>query len=137
MIKGFTCGVFDLFNPGHVTMLRNAKKVCDYLIVGIQTNPTIDRKDKHKPVQSILERSIVVYACKYVDQLIVYETEKDLEDILDTMTIDVRILGFDHTEDKFLTGAEICKQRGIEMIYQRRGGRWSTSELRERIKKAK
>ena len=133
MKRGFTCGVFDLFNAGHVTMLRNAKKVCDYLIVGLQTDPTIDRRDKNKPIQSVLERSIVLHACRFVDQLIVYETEKDLEDILDTMNIDVRILGFDHTADKFLTGAEICKQRGIEMIYQRRGGRWSTSELRKRM----
>src|SRR3990167_8929435 len=97
MKVGFTAGVFDLFNAGHITMLRNAKKQCDHLIVGIQTDPTIDRPDtKNKPIQSIFERTTQVKACIYVDEIVVYQTEQDLEDILDTVNIHVRFVGMDH-----------------------------------------
>jgi len=129
---GFTAGVFDLFNAGHITMLKNARRQCDYLIVGIQTDPTLDRPTKNKPVQSIVERQIEVGACRYVDSVIVYETEKDLEDLLETLPINVRFIGMDH-KDGFKTGEEICKRRGIREVYSERGGRWSTTELRERV----
>ena len=135
---GFTCGVFDLFNAGHVLMLKKCKEKCDYLVVGIQTDPTIDRPYKNKPVQSLFERQIQVNACKYVDKIIVYQTEQDLLDILDTQPINIRFVGMDH-KDEPMTEAkqkrrDICEKRGIEIVYQERGGRFSTSELRERMK---
>ncbi len=130
---GFVAGVFDLFNAGHIIMLSRARKQCDRLIVGIQTDPTIDRPTKNKPIQSIVERQIEVGACKYVDQIIVYETEKDLEELLETLPINIRFIGMDH-KDGFKTGEEICKRRGIQEVYSERGGRYSTSELRERVK---
>ena len=133
---GFTAGVFDLFNAGHVLMLEKCKKECDFLIVGIQTDPTIDRpKTKHKPVQSIIERTIEVLGSRYVDTTIVYQTEKDLEDILDTQPINIRFVGMDH-KGGFMTGEKICKKHGIEIVYLERGGRFSTSELRRRVKRA-
>ena len=134
MKAGFTCGVFDLFNAGHIIMLRNAKKQCDRLLVGIQTDPTIDRPEKNKPIQSIFERTIQVRACRYVDEIIVYQTEQDLEDILENLYINIRFIGMDH-KDGFKTGVEICKRRNIEEVYSERGGRFSTTELRERIKR--
>ncbi len=133
-IVGFSCGSFDLFHGGHVSMLRECKKVCDELIVGIQTDPTIDRSKKNKPIQSIVERQISVGACRYVDKITVYETEKDLEDLLSILDIDIRIVGADW-KGKSFTGKEICAKRGIEIHYNTRDHRFSTSELRERIKK--
>ena len=130
---GFTCGAFDLFNAGHVVMLRNARRQCDYLIVGIQTDPTIDRPTKNKPVQSIVERQIEVGACRYVDSIVIYETESELHELLETLPINVRFVGMDH-KDGFTSGVDICKRRGIQEIYSERGGRYSTSELRERVK---
>ena len=135
MIIGFTCGVFDLFNAGHVLMLEKVKKQCDYLIVGIQTDPTLDRNDKNLPVQSLFERMIEVEACKYVDKVIIYETEKDLEDLLSYLDINKRFVGMDH-KDGFMTGKDICEKRGIEIIYLERGGRFSSSDLRKRVKEA-
>lgn len=133
---GFTCGVFDLFNAGHVLMLKKCKDKCDRLVVAIQTDPTIDRPiDKNTPIQSIFERQIQVGACKYVDKIIVYQTEQDLEDILDTQPIDIRFVGMDHKYG-FMTGEVICARRGIQIVYQDRGGRFSTTELRRRIKEA-
>jgi glycerol-3-phosphate cytidylyltransferase len=132
---GFTCGVFDLFNAGHILMLSKARQRCDYLMVGIQTDPTIDRPDKHKPVQSVFERSIEVGACRYVDKVIIYQTEQDLWDILDTQPINVRFIGKDH-EHGYKSGDDICKKRGIKEVYLSRGGRFSTTELRERVKNA-
>ena len=136
MIRGFTCGTFDLLHAGHIIMLRDCKDQCDFLIVGIQTDPTIDRKDKNKPVQSILERQIQVRACKYVDTTIVYETEEDLENILATMNLQKRFIGKDW-ECKKITGGEVCAKRGIEIIYTDRLHNWSSSELRKRIKRSK
>ena len=131
---GFTAGVFDLFNAGHVLMLKKCKQECDRLVVGIQTDPTIDRPGtKNKPVQSIFERQVQVGACRYVDRVLVYQTEQDLEDILETQPIDVRFVGKDHFGG-FMTGELICLKRGIQIIYQERGGRFSSSELRERVK---
>lgn len=135
-MTGFTCGAFDLFHAGHVVMLQEAKSVCDYLIVGIQTNPAIDRPEKNKPVQSIVERQIQVGACRYVDETIVYETEKDLLDLLTILKIDIRIVGPDHANKPNPSPRdEICHRRGIEIYYNRRDHGFSTTELRERIKK--
>ena len=139
---GFTCGAFDLLNAGHILMFAKVKKQCDWLLVGLQTDPTIDRPEtKHKPVQSIIERYIQLKACKYVDDIIVYQTEQDLMDILDNWKIDIRFAGHDHrdtplTTDKLKRQA-ICKKRGIETRYLERGGRWSTSELRKRVQENK
>lgn len=130
---GFTCGAFDLFHAGHVLMLQDCKKRCDYLIVGIQTNPNIDRLNKSVPVQSIVERQIQVKGCRYVDETIVYETEKDLEEILKALPIDIRIVGIDH-KNGFMTGKDICEDRGIEIYYNKRDHDYSTTRLRERIK---
>lgn len=130
---GFTASTFDLFHAGHVVMLEEAKRMCDYLIVGIQVDPTFDRpKTKNKPVQSIIERQIQVGACKYVDEVIVYTTEKELEDILMTLPIDVRILGEEY-KDKDFTGKETCAKRGIEIYHNKREHFFSSSDLRQRV----
>jgi len=101
MKVGFTCSTFDLFHAGHVIMLKEAKTQCDYLIVGLQTDPTIDRKEKNEPVQSIFERYVQLQACKYVDEVVVYATEKDLVDILLAYPINVRILGNEYEHREF------------------------------------
>lgn len=133
---GFTCSTFDLFHAGHVVMLEEAKRVCDYLIVGIQVDPTIDRpKTKNKPVQSIIERQIQLAACRFVDEIIVYTTEKELEDCLMTLPIDVRILGEEY-RDKEFTGKEICDKRGIECHFNKRDHYFSSSDLRQRVYEA-
>jgi glycerol-3-phosphate cytidylyltransferase len=128
---GFTCSCFDLFHAGHIMMLKEAKTQCDHLIVGLQTDPTIDRPQKNKPIQSILERYIQLEACKYVDEIVVYATEKDLIDILKTYPIDVRIIGEEYC-DKSFTGDDL----DIELYFNRRQHSFSTTELRERIKSA-
>ncbi len=133
MRVGITFSTFDLFHAGHVLMLKEAKESCDHLIAGIQTDPTIDRPGiKNKPVQSIVERQIQVNGCKYVDSIVVYESEKDVEDILKSTKIDVRILGIEY-KDKEFTGKSICKEKGIELVFNSRDHDWSTTELRNRI----
>ena len=133
MKKGFTCSVFDLFHAGHIMMLKEAKARCDYLIVGLQTDPTLDRPGtKNKPVQSIFERFVQLQACRYVDEIVVYATEKDLIDILLSYPIDVRILG-DEYADKEFTGRKECLDKGIEMYFNKREHSFSTSELRQRV----
>lgn len=130
---GITFSTFDLFHAGHIAMLSEAKNHCDYLIVGLQTDPTIDRPDsKNPPVQSIVERQIQVSACRFVDEIVVYQTEKDLEDILLTLPIDVRILGVEYY-DKNFTGREICEHRGIELVFNSRDHSFSSSNLRKRV----
>ena len=130
---GITFSTFDLLHAGHVLMLKEAKESCDYLIAGLQTDPTIDRPGtKNKPVQSIIERQIQLEGCKYVDEIIVYQTERDVEDILKTKTIDTRILGVEY-KDKDFTGKQICIDKRIELVYNSRNHDWSTSELRGRI----
>jgi len=130
---GITFSTFDLFHAGHIAMLSEAKNFCDYLIVGLQTDPTIDRPDsKNPPVQSILERQIQVSACRFVDEIVVYQTEKDLEDILLTLPIDVRILGIEYA-DKDFTGRNICDRKGIELIFNSRDHSFSSSNLRQRV----
>jgi glycerol-3-phosphate cytidylyltransferase len=126
---GFTCSCFDLFHAGHIMMLKEAKSVCDYLIVGLQTDPTIDRPEKNKPIQSVFERYVQLEACKYVDEIVVYATEKDLLDILHSYPIDVRIVG-DEYKDKDFTGKDLSH---IEMYYNTRKHSFSTTELRKRV----
>ena len=132
MKVGFTCSTFDLFHAGHVIMLKEAKMQCDYLIVGLQTDPTIDRKEKNKPVQSIFERYVQLQACKYVDEIVVYATEKDLVDILLSYPINVRILG-DEYEHKEFTGRNECIERDIKFYFNKREHTFSTTELRQRV----
>lgn len=133
MKVGFTCSTFDLFHAGHIIMLKEAKSRCDYLIVGLQTDPTIDRPtEKNVPVQSIFERYVQLEACKYVDEIVVYATEKDLVDILLSYSIDVRILGTEY-ENKNFTGRSECIDRGIEFYFNKREHTFSTTELRQRV----
>lgn len=113
-------------------MLEEARSVCDYLIVGLQTDPTINRPSKNKPVQTIVERYLQLRACKYVDEIIPYSTEQDLEDILSAMHIDIRILGVEYKDMDF-TGRDICKKRGIEIHFNTRDHRFSSSDLRKRV----
>lgn len=130
---GITFSTFDLFHAGHIAMLSEAKNHCDYLIAALQTDPTIDRPDsKNPPVQSILERQIQVSACRFVDEIVVYQTEKDVEDILLTLPIDVRILGVEY-ENKDFTGKQICYNRDIELVFNSRDHSFSSSNLRQRV----
>ena len=129
MKKGITFGAFDLFHAGHILMLEEAKTVCDYLIVAIQSDPSLDRETKNSPVQSVEEREIQVSACRYVDEVIIYDREADLLEILDTFSWDVRILG-DEYKDKDFTGREKYLDR---CYFNKRPHNFSTSELRERI----
>ena len=133
---GITFSTFDLLHAGHVAMLSECKNHCDYLIAALQTDPTIDRPDtKNPPVQSIVERQIQLAATRYVDEIVVYQTEKDLEDILLTLPIDVRILGVEYA-DKDFTGRQICIDRGIEIVYNKRDHSFSSSSLRKRVSEA-
>ena len=129
---GFTCSAFDLCHAGHISMLEDAKNHCDYLIVGLQNDPTLDRPTKNKPVQSIVERYIQLDAVKYVDKIIPYNTEKDLEDLLLMLPIDIRILG-DEYKDKSFTGKDICIRRNIELYFNGREHSFSTTDLRRRV----
>ena len=128
---GFTCSTFDLLHAGHILMLAEAKQYCDYLIVGLQTDPTIDRDTKNRPVQSIVERYVQLAAVKFVDEIVVYSTEKDLEDLLMFLPITHRIIGEEY-RDKQFTGKNICEDRNINIIYNSRKHRFSSSELRQR-----
>jgi glycerol-3-phosphate cytidylyltransferase len=133
---GITFSSWDLFHAGHVAMLAEAKNHCDYLIAGIQTDPTIDRPDtKNKPVQSIIERQIQLAASRYVDDVVVYQTEKDIEDLLLILPLDVRILGVEY-QNKSFTGKDICIKRGIQLVYNNRDHSFSSSSLRKRVVEA-
>lgn len=125
---GFTCSTFDLLHAGHITMLEEAKRHCDYLIVGLQIDPSIDRKDKNKPVQSVVERQIQLAAVKFVDEIVLYNTEKDLLDLLLTLPINVRIIGEEY-RDKEFTGKELP----IKVIYNTRKHSFSSTNLRLRV----
>ena len=133
MKTGFTCSTFDLLHAGHIQMLRDAKEQCDYLICGLQIDPSIDRPEKNAPVQTIVERYTQLSAVKYVDEIIPYQTESDLEDILNMLHINVRILGEEYKDGKF-TGRAICSSRGIELHFHKREHRFSSSDLRNRVK---
>jgi glycerol-3-phosphate cytidylyltransferase len=129
---GFTCSTFDLLHAGHILMLAEAKSICDYLIVAVQSDPTVDRGEtKNKPVQSIVERYVQLSAVKFIDEIIVYDTEKDLEDLLMFLPITIRVIGEEY-RDKHFTGKEICENRGIKIFYNSRQHRFSSSELRQR-----
>jgi glycerol-3-phosphate cytidylyltransferase len=130
---GITFSTFDMLHAGHVAMLAEAKNHCDYLIAGLQTDPTIDRPDtKNRPVQSIVERQIQLAACRYVDEVVVYQTEQDLIDLLLILPIDVRILGVEY-EDKDFTGRDECYARDIQLVYNGRDHSFSSSSLRKRV----
>jgi len=129
---GFTCSTFDLLHAGHVVMLEEAKRHCDYLIVGLQVDPTMDRPSKNAPIQSIVERQIQLSAIKYVDEVVCYTTEADLEDLLLTLPINVRIIG-DEYKTKPFTGKAICKERNIKMVYNGRDHSFSSTSLRKRV----
>lgn len=130
---GIVFSSFDLLHAGHVAMLSEAKNHCDYLICGLQTDPTIDRPDtKNKPIQSIVERQIQLAACRYVDEVVVYSTEQDLVDLLLILPVDVRILGVEYADKEF-TGKSECELRGIDIVYNGRDHSFSSSSLRKRV----
>ena len=133
---GFTCSTFDLLHAGHISMLREAKSVCDYLICGLQVDPSYDRKEKNSPVQSLVERYTQLNAVQYVDEIVPYESENDLLDILSMYPIAVRVLGEEY-RDKEFTGRDICKKRDIELYFNKREHRFSSSDLRNRVKETK
>jgi glycerol-3-phosphate cytidylyltransferase len=130
---GITFSTFDMLHAGHIAMLSEARNHCDYLIAGLQTDPTIDRPDtKNRPVQSIVERQIQLAACRYVDEVVVYQTEQDLVDLLLILPLDVRILGVEY-ENKDFTGRQECYARGIDIIFNGRDHSFSSSSLRKRV----
>lgn len=129
---GITFSAFDLLHAGHIKMLEDAKLQCDFLICGLQTDPTIDRPEKNKPVQSVVERYIQLDGCKYVDQIVPYATEQDLIDILKSFKIDVRILG-DEYQDKNFTGRTYCEEKEIQLYFNTRDHRFSSSGLRKSV----
>jgi len=132
---GFNCSSFDLLHAGHVTMLKMEKQLCDYLIAALQVDPTIDRPGiKNKPIQSAYERYIQLQACKYVDEILVYETEFDLLQLIKTQTIHIRFLSEEY-KDRDFTGKQYCLDNGIELHYHKRQHVYSSSELRSRTAK--
>jgi glycerol-3-phosphate cytidylyltransferase len=132
---GFNCSSFDLFHAGHVTMLKMEKEMCDYLKVAIQVDPTLDRPgNKNKPVQSIYERYVQLQGCKYVDEILVYETEADLLNLIKTQTIHIRFLSEEYLNRDF-TGKQYCLDNNIELHYHKRQHQYSSSELRQRVAK--
>ena len=129
---GITFSAFDLLHAGHIKMLEEARRQCDYLIVGLQTDPTLDRPEKNRPTQTVVERYIQLKGCKFVDEIVPYATEQDLEDVLRSFKIDVRILG-DEYKDKNFTGRAYCESKGIQLYYNRRDHRFSSSALRKEV----
>jgi len=130
---GFNCSSFDLFHAGHVTMLKMEKELCDYLIVALQVDPTVDRPGiKNKPVQSVYERYVQLQGCKYVDEILVYETEQDLLNLIQTQTVHVRFLSEEYLNRDF-TGKQYCLNNGIELHYHKRKHQYSSSDLRRRV----
>ena len=134
-IVGLTASTFDLLHAGHCAMLREAKDHCDYLVCALQVDPSIDRPEKNAPVQTLVERWMQLQSVKYVDEIIPYQTEDDLRDILQMFAFDVRIIGQEYKSQKF-TGRDICEQRGIKIYYNKRDHRFSTSDLRNRVYEA-
>ncbi|MAN35114.1 MAG: glycerol-3-phosphate cytidylyltransferase [Candidatus Marinimicrobia bacterium] len=126
---GFTCSCFDLLHAGHILMLKDAKQQCDYLVAGLQTDPTIDRPlEKNSPIQSIKERKIQLDAVKYVDEIIIYNSEKDLYELLKKLNPDIRILGSDYKNKNF-TGNDL----NIKIYYHKRNHNFSSTNLRHKI----
>lgn len=130
MIKGFTCSAFDLLHAGHIAMLEEAKQHCDYLVVGLHVNPALDREYKNRPIQSTLERFIQLKGCKYIDEIIPYDTEEDLINLLALVRPDIRIIGEEY-KDRHFTGDDLP----IRIVYNSRKHNYSSTSLRERIKK--
>jgi len=128
---GFTCGAFDLTHAGHYLMFEECKNQCDELVVGLQIDPSIDRKEKHKPIQSLKERQIQLKACKWIDKVHIYGTEKDLLKLISMVKPDIRFLGVDHKGKPF-TGDDLP----IKIVYNSRNHNYSSSNLREKIKKS-
>ena len=132
--NGFTCGAFDLLHPGHVHFIHEARKRCDFLIVGLHTDPTIDRPEsKNKPIQSVFERYLQLDGLSCVDLIVPYDTERDLVNMMATLDIQVRFVGSDY-DGKKITGEDICDQRGIEVSYIPRLHDFSSTSLRERLR---
>ena len=129
---GITCSTFDLLHAGHVVMLEEAKRSCDYLIAALQVDPTIDRQSKNKPIESVVERQIQLAAVKYVDEIVMYHTEADLEDLFLTLPINVRVLGSEYKGTAF-TAKKICLDRNIELVFNGRDHSFSSTSLRQRI----
>lgn len=129
---GIVFSQFDMLHAGHIAMLAEAKNHCDYLIAGLQNNANLDRPEKNEPIQSLVERQIQLAAVRFVDEIVVYNTEKDLEDILLILPVDVRILGVEYMEKDF-TGRAICEKRGIELVFNGRDHSFSSSSLRKRV----
>ena len=131
-IIGITCSTFDLLHTGHIIMLEECKKHCDFLICALQVDPTIDRKEKNKPIQSLVERYIQLDAVKFVDKIIPYSTEEELVTIFTSLDLDIRIIGEEY-KDKEFTAKDICRKRGIKLVYNKREHDFSTTNLRQRI----
>jgi glycerol-3-phosphate cytidylyltransferase len=129
---GITFSTFDLLHAGHILMLEEASKQCDYLVAALQSDPTVDRPMKNKPIQTLYERYIQLQGCRYVDEIIPYTTEEEVKLILESRKFDVRIIGEDYLDLDF-TGKDICEQRGIEIYYNARQHHLSSSELRRRL----
>ncbi|SFD00754.1 adenylyltransferase/cytidyltransferase family protein [Flavobacterium phragmitis] len=132
MKVGITFSAFDLLHAGHIKMLEEAKSQCDYLIAGLQIDPTLDRPEKNSPTQTVVERYIQLKGCKFVDEIVPYLTEQDLDDILRSFKIDVRILG-DEYKDQNFTGRTYCEKKGIELYFNTRDHRFSSSGLRKEV----
>lgn len=132
MITGITASTFDLLHAGHISMLREAKSQCDHLICALQVDPSMDRPEKNSPVQSIVERYAQLSAVKYVDEILVYQTENDLLDIIQMYPINVRILGEEYRSKDF-TGKDECRSLGIQLYFNKREHRFSSSDLRKRV----
>ena len=135
MKVGITFSTFDLLHAGHVKMLEEAKRQCDYLIVGLQLDPSLNRPEKNSPSQTIIERYIQLKGCKHIDEIVPYVSEQDLEDILRSFKLDVRIIGEEY-KNNFFTGKDYCKEKGIEIYYNERDHRFSSSDLRKQVKLA-
>jgi glycerol-3-phosphate cytidylyltransferase len=133
MKVGITFSTFDLLHAGHIMMLEEAKSQCDWLVVALQSDPTVDRPDKNKPIQTMYERYIQLKGCKYIDEVVPYTTEEEVRLILESRQFDVRIIGEDY-KNKDFTGKDICDERGIRVYYNSRQHHLSSSELRKRIK---
>ena len=130
---GFNCSSCDLFHAGHVTMMKMEKQLCDYLVVALQVDPTIDRPGvKHKPTQSVYERYVQLQGCKYVDEILVYETEADLLNLIQTQTLHIRFLSEEY-KDRDFTGKQYCIDNGIELYFHMRRHQYSSTELRNRV----
>ena len=130
---GITCSTFDLLHAGHIVMLEEAKRHCDYLVAALQVDPTQDRDSKNKPIQTVVERQIQLAAVRFVDEIVVYNTEKELDDIFLTLPINVRIIGEEY-KDKDFTAKKICYKRKIEIIYNKRDHSFSSTDLKKRTK---